>query len=50
MQGYLRIYASHVADDTIRIDVGSTYFKDNAQLWYEVRECLLNLRGSPDSW
>ena len=28
----------------------STYFKDDALLCYEVRERLLDLRGSQDSW
>ena len=50
MQRYLRIYASHIPDDTTRIDVVSTYFKDDALLWYEAREYLLDLRGSQDSW
>ena len=50
MQRYLRIYASHIPDDTTRIDVVSTYFKDDALLWYEARECLPDLRGSQDSW
>ena len=50
MQRYLRIYASHIPDDTTQIDVVSTYFKDDALLWYESREHLLDLRGSQDSW
>ena len=50
MQRYLRIYASHIPDDTTQIDVVSTYFKDDALLWYEAREPLLDLRGSQNSW
>ena len=46
----MRIYASHIPDDTTRIDVVSTYFKDDALLWYEARERLLDLRGFQDSW
>ena len=50
MERYLRIYASHIPDDVTRIDVVSTFFKDDALLLYEVRERLLDLRGSQDSW
>ena len=50
MQRYLRIYESNISDDTTRNDVVSTYFKDDALLWYEARECLLDLRGSQDLW
>ena len=50
MQRYLRIYASHIPDYITRIDVVSTYFKDDTLLWYEERERLLDLRGSQDSW
>ena len=50
MQRFQRIYASHIPDDTTQIDVVSTYFKDDALLWYEAREHLLDLRGSQDSW
>ena len=50
IQGYLRIYASHIPDDITRIDVVSTYFKDNALLWYEARECFLDLKGTLDTW
>ena len=49
LQRYLQIYASHIPDDVTQIDVVSTYFKDDAQLWYEVRDRLLDLRGSQDS-
>ena len=47
---YLRIYASHIPGDTTRIDVVSTYFKDNALLGYEARERLLDLRRSQVTW
>ena len=50
MQRYLRIYASHIPDDTTRINVVSTYFKDDDLLWYKARERLLDLPGSQDSW
>ena len=50
MQRYLRIYVSHIPDDTTQIDVVSTYFKDDTLLWYEARERLLDLRESQDSW
>ena len=50
MKRYLPIYASHIPDETTRIDVMSTYLKEDAVLWYEARERLLDLRGSQDSW
>ena len=34
----------------MRIDVVSAYFKEDALLWYKVRERLLDLGGSQDSW
>ena len=50
IQRYLRIYASHIPDDTTRIDVVSTYLKDDALLWHEARERLLEQKGKIDNW
>ena len=50
MQRYLRIYASHIPDDTTRINVVSTYLKDDALLWHEARERLLEQKRKIDNW
>ena len=49
MQRFLRIYASHIPDDTTRIDVVSTYLKNDAPLWHEARGCLLEQNGKIDN-